>query len=104
MTATVDLEREIADIRDGLRELQDRFELAMRDVRELPGGELVWERIDAYPGTRLDRDMGAGQDADGWLAEVAEFLEDLDHGCGGFAGGDAWGPCTDCGRRLADHD
>ena len=42
----------------------------MDDVRGLPGGEMVWQRVDAYPGTRLDRDMGAGQDADGWIGGV----------------------------------
>jgi hypothetical protein len=71
----IDLASEIADIRAGLAELQTRFERVMDDVRRLPGGEMVWQRIDAYPGVRLDRDMGAGKDADGWLAEVATFLE-----------------------------
>jgi hypothetical protein len=47
----------------------------MADVRRLPGGDWLYQRVDAYPGVRLDRDMGAGQDADGWLAEVATFLE-----------------------------
>ncbi len=47
----------------------------MQDVRRLPGGDWLYQRVDAYPGVRLDRDMGAGQDADGWLAEVAMFLE-----------------------------
>jgi hypothetical protein len=27
-------------------------------------------RIDAYPGIRLDRDMGAGQNAEDWISEV----------------------------------
>jgi hypothetical protein len=79
---------------------------AMREVRDLPGGRSVWERVDAHPGIRLDRDMGAGQGPDGWLAEVADFLEraaDPDH-CDGFTGEDAWGPCARCGRTLADHD
>ncbi len=47
----------------------------MQDVRRLPGGDWLYQRVDAYPGVRLDRDMGAGQDADAWLAEVAAFLE-----------------------------
>ena len=77
----------------------------MRDVRRLPGGEMVWQRIDAYPGTRLDREMGAGVHADGWLAEVAEFPVGVTNAdaCDGFTGGDAWGPCSGCGRLLADH-
>ncbi len=127
---------EVSTIREELADLQERFSRVMRDVRRLPGGEFQYQRIDAYPGTRLDRDMGAGVDADGWLAEVAEFLEGLtepalddetpaerraalmhamegayaapeDFGlidCDGFAGGNAWGPCTRCGKRLEDHD
>ena len=78
---------------------------AMDDVRRLPGGEMTWQRVDAYPGTRLDRDMGAGQDADGWIGEVAEFPEGLTDavGCGGFMGGNAWGACAECGLGLEDH-
>jgi hypothetical protein len=68
---------ELADIRDGLEELQARFERVMQDVRALPGGELRWQRIDAYPGTRLDRDMGAGKSAVDWIEEVGTFLEQL---------------------------
>lgn len=86
------LAMDVADIREELAELQERFETVMRDVRSIPGGEFLWQRVDAYPGTRLDRDMGSGQDADGWLAEVAEFLEveliepeDPNCPCGGFA-------------------
>jgi len=101
----MELATEIEDIRGGLRELQDRFGRVMRDVRRLPGGEMVWQRIDAYPGTRLDREMGAGVHADGWLAEVAEFPVGVTNAdaCDGFTGGDAWGPCSGCGRLLADH-
>ena len=133
------LSTEVSSIREELADLQERFSRVMRDVRRLPGGEFQYQRIDAYPGTRLDRDMGAGVDADGWLAEVAEFLEGLteaaldeetpaerraalihameggtaapeDFGlddatdCDGFSGGNAWGPCAECGRRLEDHD
>jgi hypothetical protein len=70
-----ELASEVADIREELAELQTRFERVMQDVRRLPGGDWLYQRVDAYPGVRLDRDMGAGQDADGWLAEVAAFLE-----------------------------
>jgi hypothetical protein len=102
------LATEVSDIREELAALQERFVRVMDDVRRLPGGEMAWQCVDAYPGTRLDRDMGAGVDADGWLAEVAEFLEPLteatlDPGCDGFVGGNAWGPCPECGRRLEDH-
>jgi hypothetical protein len=72
------LAAEIAEIRDGLAEFQERFSRVMADVRRLPGGEWLYQRFDAYPGVRLDRDMGAGQDADAWLAEVASFLEARD--------------------------
>jgi hypothetical protein len=58
-----------------LAELQTRFERVMRDVRRLPGGDWLYQRVDAYPGVRLDRDMGAGQDADTRFAKVAAFLE-----------------------------
>ena len=93
------LATEVSSIREELADLQERFSRVMRDVRRLPGGEMTWQRIDAYPGTRLDRDMGAGVDADGWLGEVAEFLEALTEatlapGCDGFAGENAWGPCN----------
>jgi hypothetical protein len=67
---------ELADIRDGLEELQARFERVMQDVRALPGGELQWQRVDAYPGTRLDRDMGAGKGPIEWIEEVGTFLEE----------------------------
>ena len=70
------LASEVADIREQLVELQERFHRVMQDVSRLPGGDWLWHRIGAYPGVRLDRDMGAGQDADGWLAEVARFLDD----------------------------
>jgi hypothetical protein len=70
-----DLAAEVADIRDELGQLQERFERVMVAVRGLPDGDWLYRRIDAYPGVRLDRDMGAGQNADAWLAEVAEFLE-----------------------------
>jgi hypothetical protein len=71
----IELETEVADIREALVELQTRFERVMDDVRRLPGGDWLYRRVDAYPGVRLDRDMGAGQDADAWLAEVAAFIE-----------------------------
>jgi hypothetical protein len=58
-------------------DLQDRIEQVMRDARHLPGGDFLYHRVDAYPGIRFDRDMGTGQDADGWLAEVGAFLEAL---------------------------
>ena len=74
-TDRTELATEVADIRAALGELQVRFAEVMEDVRRLPGGDWLYRRIDAYPGVRLDRDMGAGQDADGWLAEVATFLE-----------------------------
>jgi hypothetical protein len=74
-TDRTELATEVADIRESLAELQARFERVMDDVRGLPGGDWLYRRIDAYPGVRLDRDMGAGQDADAWLAEVAVFLE-----------------------------
>jgi hypothetical protein len=67
--------RPVRDPRPDLDELQTRFERVMQDVRQLPGGDWLYQRVDAYPGIRLDRDMGAGKDADGWLAEVAAFLE-----------------------------
>lgn len=78
MTSTtdrIDLSTEVEEIREQLGELQERFHRVMEDVRGLPGGDWLYHRIDAYPGVRLDRDMGAGQGADGWLAEVAAFLE-----------------------------
>jgi hypothetical protein len=71
----IDLATEVADIRDELAQLQERFRQVMTGVRGLPGGDWLYQRIDAYPGVRLDRVMGAGQNADAWLAEVAEFLE-----------------------------
>jgi hypothetical protein len=74
-TDRADLATEVADIREALAELQERFARLMEDVRRLPGDDWLYRRVDAYPGIRLDRDMGAGQDADGWLAEVAAFLE-----------------------------
>ena len=72
----LDLAAEVAEIREGLGELQERVYRVMQEIRRLPGGDWLYQRVDAYPGVRLDRDMGAGQDADGWLAEVARFLED----------------------------
>ncbi len=70
-----ELAAEVADIREQLAELQSRFQRLMRETRHLPGGDWLYQRVDAYPGIRLDRDMGAGQNADGWLAEVAAFLD-----------------------------
>jgi hypothetical protein len=73
---------ELADIRDGLEELQARFERVMQDLRALPGGEFQYQRVDAYPGTRLDRDMGAGKGPIEWIEEVGTFLERLVDGEG----------------------
>ena len=69
------LASEVAEVRDELAALQERFHAVMREVRHLPGGEHLYRLVDAYPGLRLDRDMGAGRDADGWLAKVADLLE-----------------------------
>jgi hypothetical protein len=80
MTNTTELAAEVTRIREDLAEVQERFHHVMQEVRSLPGGDIVYHRIDAYPGVRLDRDMGAGVDADGWLAEVADFLEGEDTG------------------------
>ena len=62
-----------ATSREGLGELQARFERVMRDVRRLPGGEHVYQRVDAYPGIRLDRDMGAVTGAAEWIGEVLDI-------------------------------
>ena len=67
---------ELADIRDALEELQARFERVMQDVRGLPGGEWQYQRVDAYPGLRLDRDMGSGKGPSEWIEEVGTFLEE----------------------------
>ena len=75
ITHRIDLACEVAEMREELGELQERFYRVMEDVRRLPGGDWLYQRVEAYPGLRLDRDMGAGKDADGWLAEVATFLE-----------------------------
>ncbi len=71
----VDLATEVADIRDELAALQTRFERVMQDVRHLPGGDWLYQRVDAYPGIRLDRDMGAGKGPTEWIEEVGTFLE-----------------------------
>ena len=72
----IELAAEIAEIRDELADLQERLYRVMDQVRRLPDGEWQHQRIDAYPGVRLDRDMGAGLNADAWLAEIAGFLEE----------------------------
>jgi hypothetical protein len=71
----VRLNDEVEAIRDELVALQERFADVMREVRTIPGGEWLYERVDAYPGIRLDRDMGAGQNAEDWISEVGAFLE-----------------------------
>ena len=78
MTTRDELITEAEAITTDLRDIQRRFASLVERVRSLPGGELVWQRIEAYPGVRLDRDMGAGQDALGWIEEVAEFLEGME--------------------------
>ena len=80
MTNSADLATEVTQIREDLAGLQERFHDVMQEIRSLPGGDGLYQRIDAYPGVRLDRDMGAGVDADGWLAEVADFFESGDTG------------------------
>ncbi|CAN5560048.1 hypothetical protein BH23CHL8_BH23CHL8_31920 [soil metagenome] len=67
---------ELADIAEGLEELLARFERVMGDVRRLPGGEGQFARVDAYPGIRLDRDMGVGKGPSEWIEEVGTFLEE----------------------------
>lgn len=72
----IDLAAEVAEIRSGLADLQERFYRVMQAVRGMPRGDWLYDRVDAYPGLRLDRDMGAGLNADAWLAEVVEFLDE----------------------------
>jgi hypothetical protein len=74
MDATA-LAAEVADIREELAELQTRIERVVEQARHLPGGDHLYHRIEAYPGLRFDRDMGAGVGPDGWLQEIADFLE-----------------------------
>ncbi len=81
MTTTTTIDRdalvdEITEIRDEMESLQERFYTLMREVHRLPGGQHVWDRVDAYPGLRLDRDMGAGSNAIDWIDEVSRFLEE----------------------------
>jgi hypothetical protein len=66
---------EVEAIRDELVALQGRFAAVMLEVRDLSGGNWLYERVDAYPGIHLDRDMGAGQNAEDWISEVGAFLE-----------------------------
>jgi hypothetical protein len=66
---------EVEAIRDELVALQERFADVMREVRDLAGGDWLYERVDAYPGIRLDRDMGAGQNVADWISEIGAFLE-----------------------------
>ena len=72
---TTDLAAEVADIREELAELQTRIERVVGQARHLPGGDHLYHRIEAYPGLRFDRDMGAGVGPDGWLQEIEEFFE-----------------------------
>jgi len=67
---------ETTDIRDELEALQERFHEVMTSIRRLPGGQSTWDRVDAYPGLRLDRDMGGGSNAIDWIEEVTRFLEE----------------------------
>ena len=78
MTHIADLAAEVNRIRQDLAGLQERFHNVMQEVQSLPGGDLLYHRIDAFLGVRLDRDIRAGVDADGWLAEVGAFLEGED--------------------------
>jgi hypothetical protein len=72
----IDLGAEVADIREELAELQTRIERVVgQAARHLPGGDHLYHRIEAYPGLRFDRDMGAGVGPDGWLQEIEEFFE-----------------------------
>jgi len=71
----IDLGAEVADIREELAELQTRIERVVgQAARHLPGGDHLYHRIEAYPGLRFDRDMGAGVGPDGWLQEIEEFF------------------------------
>ena len=70
----IDLAAEVADIREELAELQTRIERVVGQARHLPGGDHLYHRIEAYPGLRFDRDMGAGVGPDGWLQEIEDFL------------------------------
>ncbi len=72
---TTSLAAEVADIREEVAELQTRIERVVGQARHLPGGDHLYHRIEAYPGLRFDRDMGAGVGPDGWLQEIADFLE-----------------------------
>lgn len=39
--------------------------------------EWQWQRVDAYPGWEGTRDVGAGVDIVGWLAEVEQRADDI---------------------------
>ncbi len=55
-----DFAAEVADIRKELAELQTGIERVLGQARHLPEGDHLYHRIEAYPGLRFDRDMGAG--------------------------------------------
>lgn len=66
--------------RESLREAREALEALQFHMREL--GEWVrqidpgeYERVDAYPGWNVTRDMGCGTDLEGWLTEIEESID-----------------------------
>lgn len=92
------------------REAYERFQEAWHEVGRITRhlDDWQWHRVEAYPGWDGRRDVGAGVDMEGWMTEVQERLDDIaseDNApeCDGFAGENAWGECSKCGRKLEEH-
>lgn len=74
----------IQDAQDALdtleeaKEAYEKFQEAWRQVGSAVRriDDLQWNRVDAYPGWNGTRDVGAGVDMAGWMAEVEETLQD----------------------------
>jgi len=90
---TLDMAREHLE---QARHAYEAFQVALcdlgRDIRHID--HLTWERVDAYPGWRGTRDVGAGSDMTGWLDEIGEAID----------AAQADRPCPDCGTRIGAHD
>jgi hypothetical protein len=88
-------------------------ELTADSIGYLSNGRLACVVVQACEARRADaegRETPAERRAalmhamEGGTAAPEDFGLDDATGCDGFTGGNAWGPCATCGKRLEDHD
>lgn len=69
---------ELEEAREAFAEFREHWQAVGRAMRSLDNWR--WHRVEAYPGWDGLRDVGAGQDLEGWMTEVEEALAEIRDG------------------------